>query len=168
MKFEDLLKIALICASVIQFYLSFIKGRNRGKEYGDILLKLNMDNFKRKFLAALLIGICIYFVYAMIKNQFSIVEVFIVAYFLLSIYDFSKIKIITSKGIGQKSLYSNSYYNFTEWNKVIKWQWSEKNKNMLLISIKKEHGVVTKEWQVLNFEKETIKNIFEENVNIEV
>ncbi|AKN31186.1 hypothetical protein Ccar_10120 [Clostridium carboxidivorans P7] len=164
MKFENILTIALIFASIIQFYLSFIKGRSREDNYGDMLLKLNMDMFKRKFLAALLIGICIYFVYVIIKNNFSVLGILIVMYFLLSIYDFSKMKIITSKGIGQKSFYSNSYYNFTKWSEIIDWQWSKEKQNSLLIKIQKEKMVLNKEWTVLNFEKEKVSKLFEDNV----
>ncbi|WPC39725.1 hypothetical protein [Clostridium sp. JS66] len=164
MKFENILTIALIFASIIQFYLSFIKGRSRQNNYGDMLLKLNMDMFKRNFLAALLIGICIYFVYVFIKNNFSVLGMLIVMYFLLSIYDFSKTKIITSKGIGQKSFYSNSYYNFTKWSEIIDWQWSKEKQNSLLIKIQKEKMVLNKEWTVLNFEKEKVSKLFEDNV----
>ncbi|AKA67938.1 hypothetical protein [Clostridium scatologenes] len=164
MKFENILTAALIFASIIQFYLSFIKGRSREDDYGNMLLKLNMDMVKRKFLAALLIGICVYFVYVIIKNNFSVLGIFIVMYFLLSIYDFSKIKIITSKGIGQKSFYSNSYYNFTKWSEIIDWQWSKEKQSLLLIKIQKKDMVLNKEWNVLNFEKEEISKLFEDNV----
>lgn len=164
MKFENILTIALIFASIIQFYLSFIKGRSREDNYGDMLVRLNMDMFKRNFLAALLIGICIYFVYVIIKNNFSVLGILIVIYFLLSIYDFSKMKIITSKGIGQKSFYSNSYYNFTKWSEIIDWQWSKEKQNSLLIKIQKEKMVLNKEWTVLNFEKEKVSKLFEDNV----
>jgi zona occludens toxin (predicted ATPase) len=163
LKFEDLLKIALIAASIIQFYLSFVKGRNKKGEYGNILLKLNMDGNKRRFLAVLLIGICGYFIYVIIKNNVSTLGMLIVIYFLLSIYDFSKMKIITSEGIGQKSFYSNSYYNFTQWNKVVEWQWCQEKQNLLLIKIQKKSKISNKQWTVLNFERETINKIFQEN-----
>ncbi len=164
MKFEDLLKIALIFASIIQFYLSFVKGRNKKGKYGKILFKLNMDANKRRFLAILLAGVVGYSFYVTIKNNVSTLGIFIVIYFLLSIYDFSKMKIITSEGIGQKSFYSNSYYNFTKWNKVVEWKWCPERQNLLFIKVQQKNKVVNKQWIVLNFEKEAINKIFEENV----
>lgn len=82
-------------------------------------------------------------------------------YFLLSIYDFSKLKIITSAGIGQKSFYSNSYYNFTYWNNVIEWNWSKDKENLLIFKVKKNEKIQTKDWMVSSSERKSIDELFE-------
>lgn len=161
MDFEDLLKIALALASIIQFFLSFIKGRSSEKDYGEVLVKLNLSMGKRKFLAFLFVGLIIYLGYVMVTGYFSILGILIIIYFILSIYDFSKLKIITSKGIGQKSFYSNAYYNFTCWSEVIEWTWSDKKENLLIFKINNNKKIETKDWQVLSLEKNDVHNYFE-------
>lgn len=161
MGFEELLKIALIVASVLQFFLSFIKGRSINKEYGDKLFILNLGYAKRRFLALLFIGLIVYFIYVIITGYFTVLGIFIVVYFLLSIYDFSKLKIITSTGIGQKSFYSNSYYNFTDWSSIVEWNWSEHKENLLIFKIRKNEKIQTKDWIVLASEKEAINELFQ-------
>lgn len=161
MEFEELLKITLIAASVVQFFLSFIKGRSRNKDYGEKLFILNLGYGKRKFLALLFIGLIVYLIYIIITGYFTVLGTFIVIYFLLSIYDFSKLKIITSIGIGQKSFYSNSYYNFTEWSNIVEWNWSKDKDNLLIFKIKKKEKIQTKDWIVIASEKEAINELFE-------
>lgn len=161
MKFEDLLKIALVIASIAQFFLSFVKGRSMNKDYGNKLFTLNMGYAKRKFLALLFVGIIAYFAYTTVTGYFNILGILIVVYFLLSIYDFSKLKIITSTGIGQKSLYNNAYYNFTDWSSIVEWNWSKDKENLLIFKIRKKNRVETKDWLVLSSEKETVKELFQ-------
>jgi hypothetical protein len=159
--FEELLKIALIVASVLQFFLSFIKGRSINKDCGDKLFVLNIGYAKRRFLALLFIGLIAYFIYVIITGYFTMLGIFIVVYFLLSIYDFSKLKIITSTGIGQKSFYSNSYYNFTDWSSIVEWNWSKDKENLLIFKIRKNEKIQTKDWMVSNSEREAINELFE-------
>lgn len=131
------------------------------KEYGDKLFVLNTGYAKRRFLALLFIGLIAYFIYVIITGYFTVLGIFIVVYFLLSIYDFSKLKIITSTGIGQKSFYSNSYYNFTDWNNIVEWNWSKDKDNLLIFKIRKNEKIQTKDWMVLASEKEAINELFQ-------
>ena len=127
--------------------------------------KLSEHNIKRKFLALLFIGLIGYLVYVIITGYFSILGVMIIIYFLLSIYDFSKSKIVTTKGIGQKSLYSNTYYNFTYWSDIVEWKWAGNKENLLLFKIKKKDKIETKDWQVSSLEKENLNNFFQKYTN---
>lgn len=165
MKYEELLTIALSVASVIQLFLSFLKGRSRNKDSGDILAKLSEQSIKRKFLALLFIGLIGYLAYVIVTGYFSVLGIMIIIYFLLSIYDFSKSKIVTTKGIGQKSLYSNTYYNFAYWSDIVEWKWAGNKENLLLFKIRKKDKIETKDWQVSSLEKENINSFFEKYTN---
>lgn len=164
LSFERILLIVLTIASICQLYLSFIKGRASSKEYGEVLLKLSISNTKRKFLALLFLGLLVYLIYIIVTGYSSVLGIMIVVYFLLSIYDFSKEKIITDIGIGEKSLYSNSYYNFSMWQDIEEWQWPDNNKNELLFKIKKKGRVEVKYWQISSFEREKIHELFNKYV----
>ncbi|MDW8801960.1 hypothetical protein P8V03_12455 [Clostridium sp. A1-XYC3] len=164
LSFEKMLLIVLIIASISQLYLSFIKGRAPRKDNGEILLRLSASDIKRKFLAILFLGLMGYFIYVIITGYFTALGVMIVVYFLLSIYDFSKEKVVTDKGIGQKSLYSNVYYNFSYWKDIEEWHWSDKKENQLLFKIKIKDKVETKDWQVSSLEKEKIEELFKKYI----
>lgn len=165
MKFESLLKITLVIASLVQFFLSFVKARSNRKDYGVRLFTLNMSYTKRKLLALLFVGIIMYFAYIIVTGNFNILGMLIVVYFLLSIYDFCKLKIITSEGIGQKSFYSNAYYNFTNWSDIFEWNWSKDKKNLLIFKVKKNSRIETKDWLVSNSEIESIDQLFQKYTN---
>ena len=163
LKFDDFLKVVLIIASFAQFFLSFVKGRGINKDYGDKIFTLNMGYVRRRLLASLFIGLMAYFAYIIITGYFNILGILIVVYFLISIYDFSKIKIITSTGIGQKSFYSNAYYNFTEWNNIVEWNWSKDRKNLIIFKVKKKDRIETKDWLVIDSEKKIVDELFQKH-----
>lgn len=160
-----MLTIVLIMASSTQFFLSFIKGKANKKDYGEVIFRLSILSIKQKFLAMLFAGLLAYSIYVVITGYFSTLGVMIIIYFLLSIYDFSKLKIITTKGIGQKSLYNNAYYNFSYWSDIVEWSWSEHKKNLLLFKIRKGDKIQTKDWEISFVEKEKINELFQQHLD---
>ncbi|WP_369703900.1 hypothetical protein [Clostridium moutaii] len=161
--FDNVLKIMLSIAFTVQFFLSFIKRRSFKKDYGKNILKLEWSGEKRKALSLIFIGLVTYIIYILVTGYFSTLSVLIVAYILISIYDFSKIKIITSEGIGEKSFYSNVYYNFIYWENILQWKWLEDKKNILIFKSKVKNKVETNDWKVLPSEIKEIEKCFSKN-----
>lgn len=163
MYFDNVLKIMLSMALIAQFFLSFVKGRSFKKDYGKNIVILEWSSEKRKALSLIFIGLVIYIIYILVTGYFSMLSVLIVAYILVSVYDFSKIKIITSKGIGEKSFYSNAYYNFTYWENIVQWKWMENRKNILIFKLKRKNKIKTKDWKVLPSEIKEVEKCFSTN-----
>ena len=166
MSYENMLLVVLIFACAAQFYLTFIKGRSSVEDFGKEIYRLRVNALKVGFLGLLFVFIIFYLFYSLIKSNASALGLFIVAYFLFAILDFSKIKIITDKGIGQKSLYIKKLYNFTLWEDMTAFEWHEKRKTMLIFKFNKDGKLQVKDWEVSVLDREVVEKIFKENVKI--
>lgn len=165
--FDNVLKDVLFLALIVQFFISFIKGRSFKKDLGKNILKLKWSTGKREILSLIFIGLAVYIVYVLITGYLSILSLLIISYILVSVYDFSKIKIITSTGIGEKSFYSGTYYNFIYWKKIVQWKWMEGRGNILIYKSKDKNGKIKiRDWKVLPSEIKKIEECFSKNVFI--
>lgn len=140
MDFEKILQIVLVIAIIVQFFYSFILERRKNKYVGNELMTLKRSQIKQSFILLLIIGIVSYMVYAFFKGTTSKIGLLIVIYLLLSIYDFTKLKIITDKGIGKKSIYDGSIYNFVCWEDITRWEWHPKHPNLLFFTFSNKKG----------------------------
>lgn len=164
MNFEQLLTYVLIFACVTQFYYSFIKGRGAKKNFGDEIYMLRKNALKMKFLGLLFIFVAIYLVYSVKMSSISALGILIVFYILMSIFDFTKSKVITSYGIGEKSIYNNHLYNFIAWDEIIDFEWSDKRETMLVFKYKKNGKLYMNDWEVCKNDKDEVDRIFKANV----
>lgn len=164
MNYEKILLIVLIFACFAQFYLTFIKGRSSVKDFGKEIFRLRVNAMKFGLLGLLFVFIMFYLFYSLIKSNVSVLGLLIVIYILFAILDFSKIKIITDKGIGQKSLYYKGLYNFSLWENIEEYKWHEKTETMLIFKIHKDDKLLVKDWEVSIMDLEDVEKIFKENV----
>jgi len=168
MSYEKMLMLILAFVSVIQFYLSFIKGRSSIKDFGKEIYRLRINAMKQGFLGLLFVFILFYLFYSFIKSNFSTLGILIVIYVLLSIFDFSKVKVITDKGIGQKNFYNKQFYNFTLWNDMTAYEWSSSRQTMLIYKFNKKGKVLANDWEVCLNDKDEVERLFKENVKIKI
>ena len=168
MSYETILTVVLIFACFIQFYLTFIKGRSNVKEFGNEIFRLKVNAFKFGLLGLLFVFIMFYLFYSLIKSNASILGLLIVIYVLFAILDFSKIKIITDKGFGQKSIYYKGLYNFYSWENIESYQWHDKRKTMLMFKINKEGKLITNDWEVSIMDLEEVNKLFNEHVKTKI
>lgn len=85
----------------------------------------------------------------------------IVIYLILFIYDFSKIKIVTDKGIGNKSLYTKSIYNFANWEDIVKWEWHPKQRNVLFFNVKIKEKEDRRDWDIYSSDREKMNSVLQ-------
>ncbi|GAA0743151.1 DUF5673 domain-containing protein [Clostridium oceanicum] len=164
MKFDLALQYMLVLAIVVQFVLSFIKGRSSSKHIGEIVLNLKRSMIKQNFLLLLIIGIISYSVYSLVKSSDSVLGMLIVIYLLLCVYDFSKLKIITEKGLGNKSLYSKVVYDFAKWDDILEWEWHPKNPNLLFFTVKVKNKKDRRDWSILPTDKEKVDELLKKYI----
>ena len=165
MKFEKILQIVLVIAIVIQFFYSFILGRKQDKDIGNKLMTLKRSAMKQSFILLLMVSIVFYMLYAFIKGTASNTGLLIIIYFLISIYDFTKLKIVTDKGIGNKSLYNNSIYNFVYWEDITRWEWHHKHPNLLFFTFSNKKGRTDRrDWDIPTSDKENFESILNKYV----
>jgi len=165
LKFEQILQIVLVIAIIIQFFYSFILGRKQDKDIGNKLMILKRNAVKQSFILLLMIGIVFYMLYAFIKGTTSNTALLIIIYFLISIYDFTKLKIVTDKGMGNKSLYNNSIYNFIYWEDITKWEWHPKHPNLLFFTFSNKKGKTDRrDWDIPSSDKEKFEIILNKYV----
>lgn len=168
MDYEKILLIIVAFASIIQFYLTFIKGKSAVKTPGHEIYRLRSNGMKLKFLGLILVFIMFYLIYSLINSTFSYLGAVIVTYALLFIVDLSKIKVITEKGIGQRPFFNNQYYNFTLWEDMVDYEWSTKRSTMLIFKFNKEGNVITKDWEVSKNDMVQVEDFFKKNVKIKI
>ena len=168
MKYDEMLLIVVSLVSVLQFYLSFIKGRSKVKDAGKELYRLSVNAFKLNLLGLLFVLIIFYLGYSLIKSNYSVLGLVIVIYVLLCIFDFSKVKVITEKGIGQLGFYSRTFYNFSSWEELTEFQWYDKRKTMLIFKLNKNGKVLTKDWEVPIKDKAAVEKLFSEHVKMKI
>jgi len=164
MSYEKMLVGVLIFACLAQFYLTFIKGKSNLKDFGKEVFRLRVNAFKFGLLGLLFVFIMFYLFYSLIKSNATMLGLLIVLYVLFAILDFSKIKIITDKGFGQKSIYYKGLYNFSLWENIESYQWHDKRKTMLIFKINKEGKLITRDWEVSKMDLEEVDKLFNENV----
>ncbi|NFE82218.1 hypothetical protein FCV23_17355, partial [Clostridium sporogenes] len=81
------------------------------------------------------------------------------------IYDFTKLKIVTDKGIGNKSLYNNSIYNFVYWEDITRWEWHPKHPNLLFFTFSNKKGRTDRrDWDIPSSDKENFESILNKYV----
>lgn len=163
MDYEKILTVIVAFASVIQLYFSFVKGRGDEADYGREIYKLRQSATKLRFLGLLLVFILFYLAYAIITSNTSLLGVLVVFYTIISIYDFSKAKVITEKGFGEKSIYSKRLYNFVKWDDVESFVWSEKRETMLVFKYKKKGAHQMNDWEVCLNDKNHVDALFREH-----
>ncbi|NEZ46218.1 hypothetical protein FDF74_03205 [Clostridium niameyense] len=161
MSFDKIFQIVLIVAIVLQFYYSFIKGRESSVDVGKDILFLKRSSKKQSFILLIMILIIGYMMYAIIKSNVSNMGLLIVIYLILFIYDFSKIKIVTDKGIGNKSLYTKSIYNFANWEDIVKWEWHPKQSNILFFNVKIKEKEDRRDWDIYPSDREKMNSILQ-------
>ncbi|EDT84045.1 TPA: hypothetical protein ACXDAY_002871 [Clostridium botulinum] len=165
MKFEKILQIVLVIAIVIQFFYSFILGRKQDENIGNKLMTLKRSAMKQSSILLLMICIVFYMLYAFVKGTASNTGLLIIIYFLISIYDFTKLKIVTDKGIGNKSLYNNSIYNFVYWEDITRWEWHPKHPNLLFFTFSNKKGNADRrDWDIPSSDKENFESILNKYV----
>lgn len=160
MDYEKILTIIVAFASVIQLYFSFIKGRGTEADYGRETYRLRQSSMKLKFLGLLLVFVLFYLVFALLTSNISLLGVMVVFYTIISIYDFSKSKVITEKGFGQKSIYTKRLYDFIRWEDVVSFEWSEKRETMLVFKHKKRGEYRMNDWEVCLNDKNQVDDLF--------
>ena len=148
---------------MIQLYFSFVKGRGDEADYGRETYRLRQSAIKLRFLGLLLIFILFYLVYAIITSNISLLGLLVVFYAVISIYDFSKAKVITEKGFGEKSIYSKRLYNFIKWEDMVSFEWSEKRETMLVFKYKKKGTHQMNDWEVCLNDKDHVDALFREH-----
>ncbi|WP_251859536.1 hypothetical protein [Clostridium sp. Marseille-Q2269] len=160
MNFEKILQIVLVIAIVIQFFYSFIIGREHNKNIGAKLMTLKRSAVKQSFILLLMLGVVSYMLYAFIKGAASNIGLLIVIYLIITVYDFTKLKIVTDKGIGNKSLYSNKIYNFTYWEDITRWEWHPKHPNVFFFTfLNKKNKKDRRDWDIPSSDKEKFESI---------
>lgn len=160
MNFEKIAIVILSIVVIVQFNLSLIKGRNMKEDIGEIVYKLKVSSFKMKFIAGLIALIVIYLISLAVKDNASLLSVLIIAYFLLCIYDFSKVKVVTKNGVALSSIYSKVNYNFVNWKDIQNWYWHKKRDTMLVFVYNYKGKIITSDWEVGKSERETIEELF--------
>ena len=166
MNYEKMLLILVAAVSVLQFYFTFIKGRNSIKEPGDEVYKLRSNGLKMKLLGLLFVLILFYMFYALINSTVSYLGMVIVLYVLLCILDFSKVKVITEKGIGSRNFYNKQLYNFILWENMIEFEWSDRRKTMLIYKYNTDKNTVIADWEVCENDKPEVEKLFMEHVKM--
>lgn len=164
MNFEQMLLYVMIFACVFQFYFSFIKGRGSRREFGEVVYSLRKSSFKMKFLGLLFLLVLAYLIYAVKMSAVSALGLLIVFYVLISIFDFSKSKVITNTGIGEKSLFSNYLYNFIPWDDMKGFEWSPKRETMLVFKYNRKGKLQMNDWEVCQNDKNEVERLFKEHV----
>ncbi|MBP1744577.1 MAG: hypothetical protein H6Q58_1555 [Firmicutes bacterium] len=163
MDYEKILTIIVAFACVIQVYFSFIKGRGDESDYGREVHRLRQSALKLRFLGLLFVFILFYLIYALMTSNISFLGVLVVVYVIISIYDFSKTKIITEKGFGEKSIYDKRLYNFIKWDDLEGFEWSEKRETMLVFKYKKRGELQMNDWEVCLNDKNQVDALFREH-----
>ena len=166
MEIDKALVLTLEAAIVAQFFLSFIKGRCFIKDSGKILLIIRMSAGKQFIIILTFFGLVFYFIFIIIKGYYLFLTILIVIYFILMIYDFSKKRIITDIGFGQKSMYTKSIYSFTSWPDIIHWEWSKTRSEMLIFKYMKNNKVVTNDIDVPKKNREEVEGYFNKYVKL--
>jgi hypothetical protein len=140
-------------------------GRKQNEDIGNKLIILKRNATKQSFILLLMIAIIFYMIYAFIKGATSNTAILIIIYFLISIYDFTKLKIVTDKGMGNKSLYNNSIYNFIYWEDITRWEWHPKHPNLLFFTfINKKGKTDRQDWDIPSSDKEKFEIILNKYV----
>jgi hypothetical protein len=160
---EKILTAIVAFACVVQFYFSFIKGRGTKEDYGSEVYKLRQSAMKLRFLGLLFLFVLFYLVYALITSNLSLLGVLAVVYVLMSIFDFSKSKVITEKGFGEKNMYSSRLFNFIPWGDLKGVEWSEKRETMLVFKYNKNGALRMNDWEVCKNDKEKVDALFREH-----
>ncbi len=161
---EKILTIIVAFACVVQFYFSFIKGRGKKSDYGREVYRLRQSSLKLKFLGLLFLFILFYLVYALIKSNLSVLGLLVVVYVLMSIFDFSKSKVVTEKGFGERNMYSSNLFNFIPWEDLKGFEWSEKRETMLVFKYNKNGAVRMADWEVCMNDKDSVDALFREHL----
>jgi len=166
MEIEKALVLTLEAAIVAQFFLSFIKGRSFIKDSGKILLMLRMSTGKQFIIVLTFLGLIFYFIFIITKGYYLFLGMLIVIYFILMIYDFSKKRIITDIGFGQKSMYTKTIYSFTIWTDITHWEWSKVRPGMLVFKYIKKNKIVTNDIDVPEKNREEVEGYFNKYVKL--
>lgn len=168
MDIERALVLTLEAAVVAQFILSFIKGRSFIKDSGNIILTMRMSAGKQFITTSSFLGLIIYFIFIIIKGYYSLLAILIVIYFMLIIYDFSKRRVITDIGFGQKSMYTKTIYTFTRWSEVTAWEWSKFRPGMLVFKYMKKNKTITRDIDVPESKRKEVEGYFNKYVNLNI
>jgi len=160
MDYEKILTIIVAFACSIQIYYSFIKGRGKDADYGREIYRLRQNAMKMKFLGLLILFVLFYLVYALITLNLSLLGVLVVIYVLMSTYDFTKSKVITEKGFGEKNIYNKRLYNFIPWDDLKEFEWSEKRETMLVFKYNKNGVLKVNDWEVCLNDKKQVDALF--------
>ena len=159
---EKILTIIVAFACVIQVYFSFIKGRGKDTDYGMETYRLRQNSMKMKFLGLLFLLVLFYLVYALVTSSFSLLGVLVVIYVLMSIFDFSKSKVLTEKGFGEKNIYNKRLYNFIPWADLKGFEWSAKRETMLVFNYNKNGVLKVNDWEVCLNDKKQVDELFKD------
>jgi len=160
---EKILTVIVSFACVIQFYYSFIKGMGKKEDYGSEVYRLRQSTMKLRFLGLLFLFILFYLVYALITSNLSLLGVLAVVYALMSIFDFSKSKVITEKGFGEKNMYSRRLFNFIPWGDLKGFEWSEKRETMLVFKYNRNGALRMNDWEVCRNDRDRVDELFREH-----
>lgn len=160
MDYEKILTIIVAFACVIQVYFSFIKGRGKDTDYGRETYRLRQNSMKMKFLGLLFLLLLLYLVFALITSNFSLLGILVVIYVLMSIFDFTKSKVLTEKGFGEKNIYNKRLYNFIPWDDLKEFEWSDKRETMLVFKYNKNGVITVNDWEVCLNDKKQVDELF--------
>jgi hypothetical protein len=160
MDYEKILTIIVAFACIIQIYFSFIKGRGSDTDYGRETYRLRQNSMKMKFLGLLFLLLLLYLVYALVTSSFSMLGMLVVVYVLMSIFDFTKSKVITEKGFGEKNIYNKRLYNFIPWDDLKEFEWSEKRETMLVFKYNRNGVLKVNDWEVCLNDKKQVDELF--------
>jgi hypothetical protein len=164
MDYEKILTLIVAFACSVQIYSSFIKGRGKDSDYGKEIYRLRQNATKLKFLGLLLLFVLFYLVYALIISRLSLLGVLVVIYVLMSIYDFTKSKVITENGFGEKNIYNKRIYNFIPWDDLKEFEWSEKRETMLVFKYNKKGVLKVTDWEVCLNDKNQVDKFFRDQM----
>lgn len=164
MDYEKILTLIVAFACSVQVYSSFLKGRDKDSDYGKKIYRLRQNATKLKFLGLLLLFVLFYLVYALIISRLSLLGVLVVIYVLMSIYDFTKSKVITENGFGEKNIYNKRIYNFIPWDDLKEFEWSEKRETMLVFKYNKKGALKVNDWEVCLNDKNQVDKLFRDQM----
>ncbi|MGE5627855.1 MAG: hypothetical protein ACM3X7_07025 [Solirubrobacterales bacterium] len=166
MNYENMLLILVAAASILQFYFTFLKGKSSIKSPGKEVYRLRSNGLKLKLLGLLFILILFYLIYAFVNSLLSYLGLAIVFYALLCILDFSKVNIITEKGIGTRNFYDKQLYNFILWENITEFEWSDRRATMLIYKYIKADKSITTDWEVCEKDKPEVEKLFKQHVKM--